>query len=183
MESITTFCTYRLIATRLSCEDCDELCAMHRDPNVMATLGGLRSAEQTQRYIVENLAHWDRQGYGLWIFRDKKENRFVGRGGLRRVTVEGDEEVEVAYAVMADVWGKGFGTEMAAASVQVAFKQLDLRDLVAFTLPSNIASRRVMEKVGFRYERDIIHTAHSLVLYRIRPFDLAQDRLPDGDEG
>jgi [ribosomal protein S5]-alanine N-acetyltransferase len=168
MVSITKFCTDQLIATRLTSEDFDELCAMHRDPEVMATLGGLRTAEQTQRYLDHNLAHWDHHGYGLWIFRDKTENRFVGRGGLRGVTVEGDEEVEVAYAVMANVWGKGYATQMAAASVRVAFDQLELKDLVAFTLPTNIASRRVMEKIGFQYERNIVHSGHSLVLYRMR---------------
>jgi RimJ/RimL family protein N-acetyltransferase len=50
----------------------------------------------------------------------------------------------------ASIWGKGFGTEMAAASVQVAFKELDLRDLVAFTIAEQYCLAQVMEKVGLR---------------------------------
>lgn len=168
MELVTTFWTDRLRATRLSTEDFDELYAMHQDPQVMATLGGFRSAAQTRGFLQENLAHWEAQGYGIWIFRDKRDNRFVGRGGLRRVTVEGNDEIEVAYAVMTEFWSKGFATEMATASLNVAFRQFGLRDIVAFTLPTNQASRRVMEKVGFRYERDIIHASLLHVLYRVR---------------
>lgn len=171
MESIVTFCTDHLIATRLRAEDFDELCNMHRDPRVMATLGGLRSTEQTRRFLHENLDHWERHGYGLWVFRDKVDGRFVGRGGLRKVTVGGSNEVEVAYAVMAEFWGQGVATEMAVASLQIGFTQLGMRDIVAFTLPTNHASRRVMEKVGFRYERDIIHVGLPHVLYRIRRED------------
>src|SRR5438093_9231067 len=57
MLSITTLHTDRLIGTSLSAEDFDDLCNMHQEPRVMATLGGLRSAEQTQRLLRENLDH------------------------------------------------------------------------------------------------------------------------------
>lgn len=54
------------------------------------------------------------------------------------------------------------------AVLEVAFTRLDLADVVAFMLPSNKASRRVIEKVGGSYERDIVHTELPHVLYRIR---------------
>ena len=57
-------------------------------------------------------------------------------------------------------------TELAHACVEVGFEQLGLLEIVAFTLPDNIASRRVMEKAGFRYERDIVHAGLPHVLYR-----------------
>lgn len=160
--------TRRLIATRLAAEDVDLLCAMHRDPAVMATLGGVRTDERTRAYVAENLAHWTEHGFGLWMFRERASGAFVGRGGLRHVVLEGESEVEVAYALVRDAWGKGFATEIATASLDVGFRQLALRDVVAFTLPDNHASRRVMEKVGLRYERDIVHHGLKHVLYRIR---------------
>ena len=160
--------TPRLIATRLSEGDFDALCSMHRDPGVMATLGGVRSDERTRAYLAENLAHWAEHGFGMWIFHDRNSGTFVGRGGLRHVVLEGRSEVEVFYALVRNAWRRGFATEIAAASVDIAFRQLALRDVVAFTLPDNAGSRRVMEKVGFTYERDI--TFHDLrhVLYRRR---------------
>jgi RimJ/RimL family protein N-acetyltransferase len=160
--------TERLLASPLRADDFAVLCELHRDPAVMATLGGVRTDESTRAYLAENLAHWDEHGFGLWIFRERAANAFVGRGGLRHVVLEGQSEVEVAYALAREAWGKGFATEMAQAALDVAFRQLGLQDLVAFTGPENLASRRVMEKVGFRYERDIEHRGEHMVLYRIR---------------
>ncbi|MBM3219750.1 MAG: GNAT family N-acetyltransferase [Candidatus Rokubacteria bacterium] len=159
--------TPRLLATPLAPGDFGLLCAMHRDPDVMATLGGVRTDERTRAYLAENLAHWDEHGFGMWIFRDQKTGDFVGRGGLRHVVLDNRPEVEIFYALVRDAWGKGFATEIAAASLHVAFRQLALRDVVAFTLPDHAGSRRVMEKVGLRYERDIMHHDVRCVLYRI----------------
>ena len=127
---------------------------MGRDEVVMATLGGTRTEQQTRDSLDAAIKHWDEHGYGFWIFRDKSNNRFVGRGGLRRGHFGGNDEVEVAYALGADFWNRGLATEIASASVNVAFEQVGLIELVAFTLHSNAASRRVMKKVGFAYERD-----------------------------
>jgi len=160
--------TERLAATRLRADDLDVLCELHRDPAVMATLGGVRSDERTRAYLAENLAHWDEHGFGLWIFRERATSAFVGRGGLRHVVLEGESEVEVTYALAREAWGKGFATEIAIAALDVGFRQLGLQDLVAYTIPEHVASQRVMEKVGFRYERAIVHHGERHVLYRIR---------------
>ena len=160
--------TERLLATPLRAHDFDVLCELHRDPAVMATLGGIRTDDVTRTYLTENLAHWDEHGFGLWIFRERATTAFVGRGGLRHVVLEGQSEVEVTYALAREAWGKGFATEIAIAAVDVAFRQLGLQDLVAFAIPENLASRRVMEKVGFRYEGGIVHQGERHVLYRLR---------------
>ncbi len=81
--------------------------------------------------------------------------------------IEGTREVEVAYAVVADRWGQEFATEMAEAAVDVALRILKLTSVVAFTLPSNKASRRVMEKIGFSYEREFVYADLPHVLYRL----------------
>jgi RimJ/RimL family protein N-acetyltransferase len=167
MPLLATFRTDRLIAERLRAGDLDDLCRMHRDPRVMATLGGIRSADETRRFLRDNLDHWDRCGYGLWMFRDRENGQFIGRGGLRNVHVGGSDEVELAYALRAECWGQGLATEMAKAILMVGFERLDLTEVVAFTLPTNWASRRVMEKVGFTFERDIVHAGLQHVLYRI----------------
>ena len=159
--------TPRLRATRLTHGDFDALCALHRDPVVMATLGGVRTDERTRAYLDDNLAHWAEHGFGMWIFHDHATGSFVGRGGLRHVVLDGRSEVEVFYALMRDAWGKGFATEIAQGSVDVAFRQLALRDVVAFTQPDNVGSRRVMEKAGLRYERDFVWHDQRCVLYRM----------------
>jgi [ribosomal protein S5]-alanine N-acetyltransferase len=170
-RSVDAFRTDRLLAERLREEHLGEIRRMHRDPNVMATLGGLRSDEETTHYLRDNLDHWDRYGYGMWVFRDRAHGRFVGRAGLRNTHVGCNDEVELAYALVADYWGRGLATEMATEILKLAFERLDLDDIVCFTLPTNLASRRVMEKVGFEYERDVVHAGSPHVLYRINAPD------------
>jgi RimJ/RimL family protein N-acetyltransferase len=160
-----TFTTKRLVAARLCVAHLETLCGMHGDPAVMATLGGIRSPARTRAFLGRNLRHWERYGFGLWIFRDKTDGRFVGRGGLRHVTLHGRPDVEISYALMPTFWGKGLATEIATASVDLS-RCLGIHSLVAFTLPGNRGSRRVMEKVGFGYERDILYTGIPHALYR-----------------
>jgi ribosomal-protein-alanine N-acetyltransferase len=137
----------------------------------MATLGGLHSDEETANYLRDNLDHWDRYGYGMWVFRDRADGRFVGRAGLRNTRVGGNDEVELAYALVAEYWGRGLATEIAKEILKLAFERLDLEGIVCFTLPTNLASRRVMAKVGFEYERDVVHAGSPHVLYRIKAPD------------
>lgn len=167
MEVIETFSTNRLIAERLQISHFSELCKMHKNPKVMATLGGARSDDVTQQFLQINLEHWNRYGYGIWVFRDNTDAQFVGRGGLRNVYVNEKCEVELAYALIEIFWGQGLATEMAQAILQVGFNQLGLVNIVCFTLTTNRASQKVMEKVGFKYERDIIYGNLPHVLYRI----------------
>jgi ribosomal-protein-alanine N-acetyltransferase len=167
------FRTERLIAERLRDEHFDELRRMHRDPRVTATLGppgapdGLLSDEETRQFLRRHLDHWNRYGYGLWAFRDRTDGRFVGRAGLYNTHVGGNDEVELAYALMAEYWNRGLATEMAGAILSVAFERLGIEELVCFTLTTNRASQRVMEKAGFEYERDVVHAGQPHVLYRV----------------
>jgi [ribosomal protein S5]-alanine N-acetyltransferase len=159
--------TPRLIGRALSWHDLDDLLRMHADGAVMATLGGMTTDEETKERIQRTIDHWDKNGFGLWTFRRKTDGRFVGAGGLHRVEVDGREEVEIAYVIAQEFWDQGFATEIAKTSIESAFKRLELTELVAFTLPTNLASRRVMEKAGFRYKRDIVWKDLPHVLYRI----------------
>jgi ribosomal-protein-alanine N-acetyltransferase len=159
--------TARLVGEPIGPQHLDVLAAMHADERVMRTLGGLRTRAETRAMIAALAHHWREHGFGYWVFRDAERGEFVGRGGLRRVEIaEVGPEVEVGWAVAADRWRLGLGTEIALASVEVAFGELGLDSVVAFTLPDNVASRGVMDKAGFRYERDITWASLPHVLYR-----------------
>jgi ribosomal-protein-alanine N-acetyltransferase len=171
MDSIDLCETNRLIAERIAQRHFDDLCQMHQDRKVMATLsatGEPLANEETQLRLEQLIDHWERYGFGFWACRDRDSGQFVGRGGLRRVSIDDESEVEVAYAVVSDHWGEGIATEMAELCVRTAFSKLRLPDLVCYTLPTNRASQRVMEKVGFQYERNIIHAGLDHVFYRLR---------------
>lgn len=168
MDALESFTTERLIATSFRESDLTLLCRLHQDPQVMETLGGPRSEETTKRFLTEKMAHWTAHGFGYWMFRERQTGQFIGRGGLQHVLLEGHAEIEVGYTVAAPYWGRGFATEMASALVNVGFQQLQLSELVCFTLTTNLASQRVMEKVGFTFERNFIHVDEPHVLYRTR---------------
>lgn len=177
MKNINTFETAHLIARKLDIENFELLQQMYQNYKVMATLGGLRSIEETQKYLVDNLNHWKQYGFGLWLLFDKNSQVFVGRGGLRKVTIEDNEEVEVAYALMPEYWHQGLATEIVKAFIEIAFEQLHFKKLVCFTLPSNRASLRVMEKTGFHYDKDIIHVNLLHKLYRLSIMDYWQHSI------
>jgi len=138
------------------------------DPRVGEWLGGVRGPDEIAGHVADAAAHWASNGFGYEAFFDADTGEFVGRGGLRRVEVGGREEVEIGWAVVPERWGEGIGTEIARHSARRAFDELGLRDVVAFTQPHNIASRRVMEKAGFAYERDVEYANLPHVLYRLR---------------
>ncbi len=165
MENVETFATPRMNAARISEADFDDLFRLNQDPEVAKTMAGTRSESETREFIRGGIEHWQRHGYGYWIFRDRTDGRFIGRAGLHHVEIDGAGEIEIAYALMPEFWRRGFATEMARAMVDVAGK-LAIRDLIAFTLPTNLGSRGVMERADFQYERDITWANLPHVLYR-----------------
>jgi RimJ/RimL family protein N-acetyltransferase len=164
--------TPRMVLERLRMEHLEELSRLLRDPRVAAT-GWPGGEPPSEHEVIASLAdkerHWARHGFGMWLMRDRETGEMVGRGGLQWTTYVRDlDEVEVGWSVTPERWGQGLATELALASVDVAFGPLDLDQIVAFTLPDNVASRRVMEKAGFSYDREILHVGLPHVLYRLR---------------
>lgn len=159
--------TSRLTAERLDERHLPDLIALHLDPEVSRYLGGIRSAEATGAYLATNLAHWDRNGFGLWIWRTL-DGAFVGRAGIRPLTVEGVAEIEVAYALTRGAWGQGYAGEITRALVEHGLKRLALPSLVGVVMIKHGASRRVLERAGFAFEREVLHAGEPCALYRLR---------------
>jgi RimJ/RimL family protein N-acetyltransferase len=90
---------------------------------------------------------------GLWhspfVFVDERLDQVVGSGGFKGVPVDG--RVEIGYGVAAAFRGSGFGTAGVRALLQAAFAQHDVATVCAETAIDNVASRRVVEKAGFRH--------------------------------
>jgi len=63
-------------------------------------------------------AHWRRHGYGPWVVREREGGAFVGRGGISWATVQGRREVELPWAVVPALQGRGYATEMALAAIE-----------------------------------------------------------------
>ena len=159
--------TPRLRAEPISAAHQDDMLRLLSDPRVAATLGGVPTAARVAAMIERQAEQFDRYGFGFGVWRDKMTGEVVARGGIQHTHVAGADEVEVGWAVVPDRWGEGLATELGAASVRVAFEEHGLPGVVSFTLPTNRASRRVMEKLGLTFERDIEHAGAPHVLYRL----------------
>jgi RimJ/RimL family protein N-acetyltransferase len=172
-DEVTIPLTARVAGPRLRAEPLqpghlEHLARLHGDPRVGATLGGVRSRDQVADELAAHERHWAEHGFGYWAVFDAATDEFVGRGGLHRCRVGGRDEVEIGWAVLPERWGQGIATQIARMAAATAFDEHALPDVVAFTLPDNLASRRVMEKAGFAYEREVQHAGLPHVLYRLR---------------
>ncbi len=145
----------------------------------MALLGGVRTESQSALYMERNLEHWKEHGFGVWMLRHRAQGEMAGRVLLRHLDLDGIDEVEVGYSLYPAYWGLGLAAEVAAACLERARDTLGFTRVVAITAPQNLRSQRVMTKVGMRFERDIQHDGHHLVLFRTadatsKPGDLSE---------
>ncbi|MGY8632228.1 GNAT family N-acetyltransferase [Bradyrhizobium sp. 14AA] len=161
------FVTERLTAERLREDHLADLVALHLDPEVSRYIGGVRSAETTEKYLAVNMAHWDQHGFGLWALRTR-DGAFAGRAGIRHILVDDIDEIEIAYAFTRGVWGLGFASEVATAMTRIALTQLALPSLIGIVYVRNGASRRVLEKSNYLLERSTNRHGKDVVIYRIR---------------
>jgi ribosomal-protein-alanine N-acetyltransferase len=172
--------TPRLIGKPAGPGDFADIRRLHSDPRVMETLsadGKIFSEEQSRSFLERAADHWNSHGFGLCTFRSHPDGDFVGYGGIKHTTVEGLDEIELAYAITSDHWRKGFATEISRAALKHGFDTMHLERIVAFTLSHNKASRAVMEHCGFTYNRDIVHANLLHVLYILEARDFSQENF------
>ena len=152
-----TFRTERLILKRATLEHYPEMRLTDADPQVQRTLFGVvHTPEQTTGRLQRVVAHWETHGFGYYMsFTHAGE--FVGQACLFRSRVYADGDVELGYVVRPPLWKRGYATEIARALVAIAFDELELPRIFAVTEPSNIGSRRVVEKAGLRYLGELLY--------------------------
>jgi ribosomal-protein-alanine N-acetyltransferase len=148
--------TSRLILRRLVLDDLGSLFALYCDPDVRKYIPDApRNYEGTRQELV-----WHMHGYpkrpelGLWATIHKATGRFIGRCGLLPWTIDGQAEVEVAFLIGKAYWGQGLGTEAARAILAYGFEKLNLSRLICLIDRENLASIRVAEKIGMKFEKE-----------------------------
>lgn len=159
--------TARLVGRRPEPGDAPAYARMFTDPRVdeRSWPEHLRTADRAQTLLDDLVGHWERWGFGPWTIL--LDGAPIGYTGLRHADVGGRPEVELMWFLDADHWRHGYVTEMAREALRVAFAILELDHVVAETVDVNAPSRAVMEKLGMRYERDVVHVGLPHVLYRV----------------
>jgi RimJ/RimL family protein N-acetyltransferase len=135
-------------------EDLCHFARLNADPDVMAHLPARLSAEQSAALAARIRAHMDARGFGLWALEVPGEVPFGGFVGLSVPSFEAAFTpcVEVGWRLAREIWGRGYATEAARAACAHGFFAVGLAEIVSFTVPANVRSWRVMERLGM--ERD-----------------------------
>ena len=161
--------TDRLILRRFTEDDADFLVDLDSDPQVVRyTSGGPATPRDVivREHIPAYLDYYERfAGYGFWVAIEQSTGAFLGWFHLRPAGEAPVDEPELGYRLKRSAWGKGYATEGSQALVDKAFAELGAWRVVAFAYGENIASRRVMEKVGMRLVRTFKLTPEELLEY------------------
>ena len=160
--------TERLFLRKMVQEDFDYLFLVFTDPKVMRSFDGkLFDNSQMDRWIQRNLKHQDKYGYGLFSIIHQKDSVLIGDCGLEHIEVAGTPALELGYGLRSEYWGQGFATEAALAVRDFAFKELALSRLICLIHVTNVASRRVAEKIGMVKEQQIEREKRSYFVYAL----------------
>ncbi len=145
--------TERLLMRRLLASDLDDLYALYRDPEIRRYFPeGTLTLEETQEELAWFLnGHPDHPELGLWATIHKPTGQFIGRCGLLPWTIDGVDEVEIAYLIAKPWQRQGLGAEAARALVRHGFETLGLKRLIALIDSEHQASIRTAEKAGLRH--------------------------------
>jgi len=171
--------TERLLLRRWRESDREPFALLNAEPRVMEFMPRPLSRQKSDALADRIEAHFERHGFAQFAAELRGERRFIGFIGLSVPDFEAAFTpcVEIGWRLSADYWGQGLATEGARATLRYAFNVLELDEVVSFTAPGNLRSRRIMEKIGMTrdcaddFDHPKLPERHPLrrhVLYRLR---------------
>jgi ribosomal-protein-alanine N-acetyltransferase len=166
---IPTIYTPRLILRSLQSSDFEPLCAILSDRDVLRYMPRTEPypAEVVERIMQRQQVHWDAHGYGFFAVADRQTGELIGWCGLG--VLDETAETEIKYLFKKSHWGRGLASEAALRCVEDGFAQYNLEHIIGLVHPENIASRRVLEKLGLVYTHRVHYWGLDLDRYlRIR---------------
>jgi len=148
--------TERMIFRRLEPGDLAALAALYADAELRRYFPeGTLTREETREELAWFLnGHPRHPELGLWAAIHKKNGQFIGRCGLLPWTIDGVDEVEIAYLIAKPWQRRGLGSEAARALVRHGFETLGLKRLIALIDPEHTASIRTAESAGLRFWKE-----------------------------
>ena len=149
--------TERLTLRHASPDDAIAMRSVFCDPEVMQHGDGLQTDDWIRLWITRVNCNYNERGYGLWIITQSFDTLAIGYCGLTWFpNINGRPEVEVGYRLARAYWGRGYATEAAMSVRNLAFSHHDLDRLIAVIEPDNSRSIRVAEKLGMKYDGEVL---------------------------
>lgn len=151
---VTVIETGRLRLRRLLVGDAEFVLRLLNEPSFIQHIGdkGVRTIDDARAYILNGpVASYEKLGFGLWLVEETASEAPAGICGLLKREVLAD--VDIGYAFLPEFWSRGYAFESASAVVSYAWNTLKLKRVVAVVNADNESSIRLLEKLGFHYER------------------------------
>ncbi|TWI07352.1 GNAT family N-acetyltransferase [Aerolutibacter ruishenii] len=146
--------TERLRLRRLTLDDAPFILDLVNQPSWLENIGdkGVRGLDDARDFLRNGpLAMYARHGFGLYCIERAADGAAMGLCGLiKRDTLD---DVDIGYALLPQYWGQGYAREAAAATLEHGVRDIGLQRIVAITSPGNGSSARLLESLGFRFER------------------------------
>ena len=143
--------TKRLIIEHFTCADIHMWASIEADPLVRKFVDGkCLSREEAGHYVKMSMDSYAVNGFGRFAVRSKTSKRLIGMCGLLRQ----DEEIDFGYRYSAETWGKGIGYEAANKVLNYGLEHLKLKKICAGVAIENIPSIKILEKLGFEFEKN-----------------------------
>jgi RimJ/RimL family protein N-acetyltransferase len=152
--SIPEVTTPRLVLRGWRDADRPAFAALNADPEVMEHHPSTLDRAASDRLVDAVVGGWSEHGFGLWAVERADNEAFLGFTGLSRPSFEAHftPAVEVGWRLARHAWGQGYATEAARATLRFGFEVAGLEQIVSFTVPANVRSRRVMERIGMTHD-------------------------------
>lgn len=162
--------TERLILREMIVDDAADMFEMDADPEVYKYTGDFvpKSVDDTIERI-SNYPDYKKYGYGRWAAEIKETGEVIGWCGLKYL--DDIDEVDLGYRWKPMYWNKGYATEASMACLEFGFKELGPEQIVAQAYKENVASIRVMEKIGMIYWKQLNTEENPGLFYRIKKED------------
>jgi len=148
--------TERLSLRKITLDDAAFLLDLLNQPSFIQFIGdrGVRTLDDARKVIDERyLAAYERLGFGIYLTLLRGTSIPIGICGL--VKRDGLDDVDIGYAFLPQYWSKGYASEAASAVLAYARSTLGMKRILGITTPDNEVSIRVLEKIGFKFERMI----------------------------
>lgn len=143
----------RIILRQIEKSDFKYLKEILQDEQLMLLgWGKVYPDNQVKLWIDKIMKQYVQYGYSYFVVEHKDTNEFIGIGGLIPTEIRSNDCTELAYIIKQPYQGKGFGSEVARKFIKMAFNELNLHSVVAQLIPNNIASKKVVEKIGMKYK-------------------------------
>jgi RimJ/RimL family protein N-acetyltransferase len=170
--------TERLRLRPLVMSDAAALYSLQRDRETMRFFGGPYQRDQTETWLEWHVAMWEQEGYSHWAAELRESRAFIGWIGLTKVWEPKEivPAVEIGWFVDRSYWGRGLATEGGRCSLEFGFTDLGLDRIIARYDPDNVASGKVMEKLGMHHVLDIPRDDPEGIsrIYEIRTNDISR---------